>query len=148
MDAWQNGRRRSLHDHMTAAGDVQSFAYEIRVMSRAREVLRTLDISISASGAFQVSGTITDGAMALQVLENARDAVGGYHLRAGGISIPGRDVTIDGLEDVAEVTVRGPIENREYTIALFDNVRDAIRERMIKTPLVHRADHGLTVKAL
>lgn len=133
---------------MTSAGDAISHEYAIGVISTQGDVLRKLVISVAVSGAFQVVGTINDVGQALQILDNARDAIAGYHQRQGGLRVPGRDVHIGGLDDVLEVVVQGPIEDRAYALALFDAARAQLRDRLAIKPLVHRADHGLTVRKL
>lgn len=74
-----SGRPRSMPDHSTAAGDVYA----------------TLSINVHASGALSVVGPIENLEWALAVLENAKDAIRGYHAKKdGGIIVPAKDVSI------------------------------------------------------
>ena len=70
---------RTLPDHLSADGE--TIATELR-------------ITLHASGALSVSGPIDNLEWALAVLENARDAVMGYHSRKAALMIPAKDVRI------------------------------------------------------
>lgn len=74
-----SGKPRSMHDHGTPAGDL--FA--------------ALTIKVHASGALSVEGPIENKEWAIAVLENAKDAIRGYHdKKKGEIIVPAKDVSI------------------------------------------------------
>lgn len=58
-------------------------------------VVAQIVISVHASGALAVSGSIGDRAWALAVLENAKDAINGHHNRQLAAAIvPAKDVDL------------------------------------------------------
>ncbi len=115
--------RDSQHDHLSTSGDVPAFRYTICALDAFGHKLREVVIDVRTSGAFTVGGNIADEALVQAMILHARDAVAGYHLQQGGLTIPGNEVTLPGVPNVARVTIEGPIEERAYTVALLDSVK-------------------------
>lgn len=120
-------RRSSLHDHESAAGSTVAWSYEIAVIGLDGEPLHAIGVDIHVSNALSVRGSINDPKLVSEILANAEDAIQGYHMRQGGLVVPGRDVSIGGTP-VKEVRITGPIENREYTVAVLRNAAEAVRD--------------------
>jgi hypothetical protein len=54
-----------------------------------------LEITCRRNGALSVAGSIDDLAYALAILDNAKDALRGFHARKGApLIVPARDVTL------------------------------------------------------
>ena len=54
-----------------------------------------IEITCRRNGALSVAGSIDDQAYALAILDNAKDAIRGYHARKGQpLIVPSRDVSL------------------------------------------------------
>lgn len=112
----------SRPDHMTSDGDRVSHDYTIRALDHDGKILRELVILCRMSGAIGVRGNIAAPEIDVMI-DNAKDAVNAHRMRPGKpLSVPGKDVAIPGLA-VHRMTITGPIEEREYTIAVLECAR-------------------------
>ena len=128
---FDSGRPRSLPDHMTSAGDRERWRFVVEAVSPQGVVAHTLSVIITTSGQLGVAGSIGDEKLALSLLEHAIDAVHGYHDHKGGMTIPSKDVSLEGAPSHA-VRVTGPCEDRMYAVACMRNAQDAIRNHHAK----------------
>lgn len=131
---------------MTPAGDTISHSYAIVVIDSEGKESFKITIDITMSQAMGVGGNIEDLARAHAVLDNAKDAVAGFHLRKTGMQVPGKDVSIPGL-DVRELKIDGPIEYREYTLAVLDQAKVIVSNHHSKKLIVSPSE-GLSKAAL
>lgn len=136
-----NANRRSKHDHATAMGAVVVDAFRIRAHAVAGGIACELVIAVHASDQLSVNGLIGDYALVASMLENARDAVKANRLQPGKmLRVPGRDVGMP--VPVSRITVEGPVDQLERTLAIFDRVRAELDEQH---PL--EAEHARTRQA-
>lgn len=138
-------RRSSLHDHWSSSGDVVAWTYVIDVIGLDGLVARSIAVNVHVSNALSVSGNINDPDLVRDILANAEDAIGAYHMRQGGLVVPGRDVSIGGVA-VKEIRIAGPIENREYTIAVLRNAAEAVRDMHLRRALAPITTTGTKIE--
>lgn len=138
-------RPRSRLDHGTEAGDRERWKYAIKVIGLDGVLSHQIVVKIHASNALSVEGAINDQQIALDILDNARDALGGYHTK-GSLIVPGKDVTIGGLQ-VRQVTIEGDgPDDRAYMRACLDNAKEAIRDMHARRKLAVITEKGSIVE--
>ncbi len=120
-------------------GSPIAWAFAIKVYGLDRQVDHTLTINIHASNQMSVGassrptgapgqvGLMAQPALMRAILANARDAVRAHHMRKDMLVVPGKDVSLP-IGPVSKVEITGPIENREYTIAVLDAVEAGIKD--------------------
>lgn len=142
-----SGQPRSMYEYGTPQGDTVAWSFIIRALDVRKVVLYELLIHVTVANQIGVAGGISQLSTALSVIEHAKDAVRSYHMQKDGMTIPGKDCSVEGLTGVDKVTIEGPIEDRIYALACLDAGKSTLSAHHSKE-LIHRPDNGLTIRAL
>ncbi len=102
-------------------------------------------VEVIGIDALSVGGSIGDEALANDILDNAADAIRGYHQRIGGLVVPGKDVSIQG-KPVRQVNIIGPIEDRAYALAVIASAKAAIRDMHARRALAKPNTQGTRIE--
>lgn len=125
--------------------DPVAWSFAIEVIGVDGALMHALTVRIHASTALSVDGAINDADLACDILDNAADAIRGYHQRKGGLVVPGKDVSIRGRA-VRQVNVTGPIENRTYALGVMASAKAAIRDMHARRALKPITASGAAVE--
>ncbi len=123
-----------------------AWLYVVEVLGLDGLVMHELRVNIHRDpDALSVGGAIGDEALANDILDNAADAIRGYHQRIGGLVVPGKDVSIQGKQ-VRQVNIIGPIEDRAYALAVIASAKAAIRDMHARRALAKPNTQGTRIE--
>jgi hypothetical protein len=122
-----------------------AWSYVVEVIGVDGLILHELKIHIHHDNALSVEGAIGDEKLANDILDNASDAIRGYHQRKGGLVVPGKDVSIQGKE-VRQVNVVGPIEDRAYALDVMKHAKAAIKDMHARRALSKPSEQGTKIE--
>jgi len=123
------GRHRSRFDHDTKEGMTVQASWEIEAIDIEGHVVPQLGIQIvlTGSNAYGVTGAIGNEKLAHEVIDNAIDAVRAYHTAKAGLTVPGKDVKITGYQ-IRQLNVLGDVDDRAFTVAVLSNAKQIITD--------------------
>lgn len=133
------GNRDTLPDHMTPDGDQVAATFGVIAVGEDQKPKWIIIVCWHASSAVSLNyGYVNANGQALLeteideekyafaqlLLDHAVDALMGYHLRHGQITIKGRDTSLPIA--VENVVIQGPVEDRLLASAVMKSAKDAL----------------------
>lgn len=123
-----------------------AWSYVVSVIGVDGLVMHELKIHIHRNpDALSVDGAIGDELLANDILDNAADAIRGYHQRIGDLVVPGKDVSIQGKQ-VRQVNIVGPVEDRAYALAVVASAKAAVRDMHARRRLAKASEQGTRIE--